>query len=92
MRRIDTVAIVDQATGEFKWKWGRGILSHQHHATYLENGHVLIFDNGPHRRGPAYSQVVEVDPETNEIVWDYKGDPTMSFFSFMISGYPTAIP
>lgn len=86
LRRIDTVAIVDQTTGEFKWKWGRGVLSHQHDVTYLDNGHILMFDNGPHRRGPAYSQVVEVDPETNEIVWDYKGDPIMSFFSFMVGG------
>ena len=85
LRRIDTVAIVDADTGGFKWKWGPGVINHQHHATYLDNGHVMLFDNGPHRQGPSYSQVVEVDRETNEIVWDYKGDPILSFFSFMLS-------
>lgn len=85
-RRIDTLVIVDRKTGEFKWKWGRGILSHQHHATYLDNGNILVFDNGPHRRGPAYSQVLEINPENDEIVWEYKGNPILSFFSFMVGG------
>ena len=85
-RRIDTVGIVDRETGNFKWKWGPGVISHQHHPTYLDNGHVLLFDNGPHRPGFTYSRVVEVDPETSEIVWEYRGDPPISFYSFHISG------
>jgi len=85
-RRIDTVVIVDRETGQFTWKWGRGTLSHQHHATYLNNGNILLFDNGSHRVGPSYSQVLEVDPTTNQIAWAYKGNPILSFFSFMISG------
>jgi hypothetical protein len=85
-RRIDTIGILDKQTGDFKWKWGRGTLSHQHHATYLDNGNVLVFDNGCHRQGPAYSRALEVSPATNEIVWEYTGDPALSFFSFMISG------
>jgi hypothetical protein len=86
-RRTDTVGIVSRETGEFTWKWGSGQVSHQHHATQLENGHVLLFDNGEHsRRTGAISRVVEVDPETNEIAWEYKGDPPMSFYSSYISG------
>jgi hypothetical protein len=84
-RQSSVVAIADKATGEFQWKWGRGELSHQHDATYLENGHVMIFDNGSHRRGPSYSRVVEVDPTSDEIAWEYKGDPQVSFYSHNIS-------
>jgi hypothetical protein len=86
-RLTDTVGLVDRVTGKFKWKWGRDILSHQHHASLLDTGRVLIFDNGSHRRrGPTFSQVLEVDPRTNEITWSYKPDPVVSFYSFFVSG------
>ena len=85
-RRTDTVGIIKKDTGDFSWKWGPGVISHQHHPTYLDNGHVLLFDNGCHRPGPTFSRVIEVDPATNEIAWEYQGDPSISFYSFHISG------
>ena len=33
-----------------------------------------------------FSRVIEVDPATDEIAWEYRGDPPVSFFSFHISG------
>ena len=60
-RQTDTVGIVDRASGDFRWKWGRGEISHQHNPTMLENGRVLIFDNGPHKSGFTHSRVIEVD-------------------------------
>jgi len=86
-RLTSTVAIVDPATGRFDWKWGPGFLSHQHAATLLPNGRILVFDNGCHRsRLPSFSQVVEVDPATDEVVWSYRPAITLAFFSFMVSG------
>ena len=85
-RLTSTVGIVDRATGEFKWKWGPGEIYHQHNPTWLDNGRVLIFDNGGHRRGVSYSRVIEVDPRTNEIHWEYEGTPDISFYSYNISG------
>lgn len=87
-RQTSTVGIVDRASGDFRWKWGPGQISHQHQPTYLENGRVLLFDNGSHRRAPStnYSRVIEVDPKTNEILWEYRGDPPISFYSYQISG------
>ncbi len=85
-RQTDTVGIVDRASGKFRWKWGRGEISHQHNPTMLENGRVLIFDNGPHKTGFTHSRVIEVDPATDEIAWEYKGDPPISFYSYHISG------
>jgi hypothetical protein len=84
-RQTSTIGIVDRATGDFRWKWGPGVIDHQHHPTYLDNGHVLLFDNGPHRRGVSYSRVIEVDPATNEIAWEYHGEPRISFYSYNIS-------
>jgi len=86
-RRIDTIAILERASGRFRWQWGRGELSHQHDPTELPNGNLLVFDNGVHRVG-AYerSRLVEVDPRTDQIVWQYLAQPESSFYSRNISG------
>ncbi len=85
-RQTDTVGIVDRASGGFRWKWGPGNISHQHNPVMLDNGRVLLFDNGPHKSGFTHSRVIEVDPATNEIAWEYRGDPPISFYSYHISG------
>ena len=84
-RRTSVVGIVERVSGDFRWKWGQGVISHQHHPTYLDNGRILKFDNGSHRRNNDYSRVIEVDPHSNEIVWEFKGEPLSSFYSFQIS-------
>ena len=86
-RLTSTLALVDPASGAVKWTWGSGVLSHQHHATWLGNGHILVFDNGCHRlRAPSFSQVIELDPASGEIVWSYHGHTIVAFFSFMVGG------
>jgi hypothetical protein len=86
-RLTSTIAIVDGSTDDVRWRWGPGILSHQHHATWLDNGHILLFDNGCHRLdGPTFSQVLEVDPTTKQVAWSYKAESIMAFYSFMVSG------
>ena len=85
-RRTDTVGIVDKRTGDWKWKWGPGQISHQHFPHMLQNGNILLFDNGCHRPGFTFSRAVEVSPQTGEIAWEYLGDPPISFYSFHISG------
>lgn len=86
MRRLDTIAVIDRETGDFKWRWGRGVISHQHDAKFLPSGNVMLFDNGAHNRGPAFSRVLEIDPESKEIVWSYQANPAFSMYSFMGSG------
>lgn len=84
-RRTNTVGIVDKATGAFKWRWGPNEIAHQHNPTHLDNGNILIFDNGAHGRGNGASRIVEVNIESNEIVWQFAGSPPPSFYSFNIS-------
>ncbi len=87
-RVIDTVAIVERGTGKFLWKYGRGQLGHPHDPTQLGNGNILIFDNGAHRKTDARtaSRVIEVNPATDEIVWEYWDQPVFNFYSPYISG------
>ena len=82
---LNTIGIIDQETKEIVWAWGRGELDGQHNPTMLPNGHILVFDNGTER---GWSRVIEVDPLTEKIVWEYKGDTSddTHFFSTYISG------
>lgn len=72
--------------GKLRWKYGFPDISHQHHATFLANGHVQVFDNGMHRRGMPRSSIVEVDPKDSSLVWQYTADPDIQFLSAHISG------
>ncbi len=85
-RQNSRVGIVERVSGRLLWKFGFPEVSHQHHATPLENGNVQIFDNGMHRVGLPRSRVVEVDPRTNAVVWEYVAEPEQQFFSGHISG------
>ncbi|GIX47529.1 MAG: hypothetical protein KatS3mg131_1740 [Candidatus Tectimicrobiota bacterium] len=87
-RNISTVVLVERPSGRILWKLGSPPLAQQHDPRPLEGGHVLIFDNGMHRRDhPAsYSRVIEVDPRTNAIVWEYHDQSLFDFFSPYISG------
>jgi outer membrane protein assembly factor BamB len=54
----------------------------------LPNGNILVYDNGSHSANHAlpFSRVVEVDPKTNQVVWEYFDNPAYNFFSPYISG------
>jgi outer membrane protein assembly factor BamB len=60
--------VVDFETGELVWQWGEHELEWPHDATVLDSGRVMIFDNGFRRES---SRVVELEPETGAIVWEY---------------------
>lgn len=42
-----------------------------HNAHFLPNGNILIFDNGWLRPQGNRSRIVEMNPQTNKIVWEY---------------------
>ncbi|MCK5347109.1 MAG: aryl-sulfate sulfotransferase, partial [Candidatus Heimdallarchaeota archaeon] len=75
---VNTIAVIDRETGKIVWAWGPGELDCQHIPTMLNNGNILIYDNGSNRK---YSRVLELDPLKEKIVWEYKADPPESFFS-----------
>lgn len=87
-RRTDTIAIIDKGTGDIKWRWGVGELAHPHDSTMLDNGNVLVFDNGIHRNlaHPNYSRVLEINPATGKIEWEYKTNPRHHFYGSQVSG------
>ncbi|PKB79307.1 MAG: aryl sulfotransferase, partial [SAR202 cluster bacterium Io17-Chloro-G9] len=87
-RNLSTVGIIDKKSGDFTWLLGYDTLSQQHDPSLLSNGNILIFDNGSHRQSDPMpsSRVIEVDPKSNDIVWEYHDTPNFNFFSPYISG------
>ncbi len=74
MRNISTIAVFDWSEQRLVWAWGPTNISFQHHSTLLDNGNVLLFDNGRTK-----SRVIEIEPEQHQIRWDYA--PESGFFS-----------
>jgi len=84
-RVANTVAIIEKRTGDVKWRWGADQIGHQHNATAIDNGNILVFDNGLHNHSrvisPSHSRVIEVNPRTDQIEWEYTDKDAMSFYS-----------
>ena len=79
-RQQHTVAIFNFERRELIWAWGRGTILFPHEAQVLDNGHILLLDNGaPNKR--EYSRVIELDPIENKIVWSYSATPPESFYT-----------
>jgi hypothetical protein len=78
LRQQDVVAVIDWPRKKLVWAWGQGELSGPHAGTVLENGNMLIFDNGLSRR---WSRVVELDPALKTIVWEYKAPDPKTLFT-----------
>ena len=81
LRHLDIIGIVDPEKDELVWCYGPGTLDGQHQPTMLEDGHILVFDNGTYR---GHSIVREIEPASGEIVWQYERGE--SFFSPFRSG------
>ena len=90
-RNVSTIGIVDppedDGPGTLRWRFGQPEISHQHHASWQDDGRVLVYDNGMHRlQDLAYSRILAIDPETDNFDVIFQGDPREQFFSAHISG------
>jgi hypothetical protein len=72
LRNIDLLAVLDVGSETVTWA-RRGEWMLQHDPDFLENGNLMLFDNqGDGDRGGG-SRVIEYDPRTSAIVWQYPG-------------------
>ena len=80
------------------WRYGNKPgkqISFPHDPTELENGNILVFDNGRYYVAnpdgssavfpPDFSRILEIDPKTEETVWEYRADNPVDFYSTYIS-------
>ena len=85
-RANSIVGVIGRSTKKLTWKVRPDEFSHQHHASWLANGHIQVFDNGSHSGMAPRSRVIELDIATNEVVWQFTGEPAPQFFSHFLSG------
>jgi hypothetical protein len=78
-RLQNAIAVVDWRTNRLVWAWGPGQIMGPHDATMLENGNILLLDNGSEERG--WSRVIELDPTEEKIVWSYQSPEPSTFFT-----------
>jgi hypothetical protein len=75
-RELNAIGVVDLERQELVWAT-RGPWIGQHDPELLPNGHILLFDNHGNYLSPeGISRVIEVDPNTLGIVWQYTGTAT----------------
>lgn len=74
-RELNAIGIADLDRQELVWAQ-RGPWLGQHDPDPLANGNILLFDNyGNYERPEGISRVIEFNPVTMEIVWQYAGTP-----------------
>ncbi|HEY7331281.1 MAG TPA: arylsulfotransferase family protein [Gemmataceae bacterium] len=76
-RRLDAIAVLDPDSEKVVWA-ARGPWRSQHDPSFLENGHLLLFDN---LGSPLGSRVLEYDPQTQAFPWSYPGEKGTPFLS-----------
>lgn len=89
LRSVSAVIIISRETGELLWHLDSTIIAQQHCASEMENGNILIFDNGTyrHHESATYSRVIEVERATKKIVWEYRDRQfPMAFFTPFMGG------
>lgn len=79
-RALDAIGIIDLDREQVVWHM-EDVFRMQHHPTVLDSGNLLVFDNFDDRRGPEMSRVVEIDPVSREIRWEFHSTRSYPFFS-----------
>ncbi|WP_328806386.1 aryl-sulfate sulfotransferase [Streptacidiphilus fuscans] len=83
LRSVSAVVVISRSTGEILWRTEPGTVSQQHCPTELDDGRLLVFDNGVFRPGHdvPYSRVVEIDRNDGRVAWEYHDPAKESFFA-----------
>ena len=98
VRNYDCVYRIDRPTGDIVWTFG-GVncadnefdiggdpydgFSHQHDATLLDDGNILLFDNGnlhDPRRSRAVEYAIDEEARTAELVWSHDDGRYTAYF------------
>ena len=93
LRHLDQIIAIDEDFQSIKWRLGgpgsdfdfpdqRDRFYHQHTASLLPNGNVLLFDNGngrPRSEGGEYSRALELQLDFESMIaikaWEFRNEP-----------------
>jgi len=85
-RQIDLIVLVNRQTSEIDWEMEDRSWGGQHDCQRLDNNNIILFANGSEQPAPEHSRILEIDPNSKDIVWQYKGQPAVTFSSPRVSG------
>ena len=80
LRNINMLAVLDPDKRVIVWAM-TGPWLRQHDPHVLPNGNILLFDNHGNLQNPRLSRVLEVNPRTQEIVWEWPGARDFDMFT-----------
>jgi hypothetical protein len=84
LRSFNALAVIDLKTRKVVWAFDGG-WQMQHAAHFVDNGHIMLFDNMGHfEKGRNYSRVLEFDPKTLAIKWNYLDTKNNGFYSIIV--------
>jgi hypothetical protein len=75
VRHTNTIAVLDLKTHSVVWA-AQGIWRAQHDAAFLDNGHLLLYDNAG---TPKQTRVLEYEPRTQAFPWAYGNEDSTPF-------------
>lgn len=91
VRNINVIGVLDLEGRRMVWAT-RGLWYLQHHARFLPNGHIQLYDNQGLKSGDrTYSRIIEYDLEEKSIVWSFDGNESNRFYS-EIRGMQQTLP
>jgi hypothetical protein len=86
LRNFNMLAVVDLDLGKITWA-SYGPWHGQHSPKFIADGTIVMFDNmGNLGNAPGLSRALNVDPVTQEILWEYDGTDADPVFSFVNGG------
>jgi len=83
MRHLNLIMVIDANTKLIKWSM-TGPFIRQHDPDFMENGHIIVFDNRTDDAGGAIlggSRILEINPNTNSFNIMYEGSLINPFYT-----------
>ena len=81
------IAILDKESFEFVWVYYLWEYVGVHQPTMLSNGNILAYINSLEGgSGRKYSSIIEIEPLTKKVVWEYKENPPEKMSSSALCG------
>lgn len=85
-RQLDLIILVNRQTNEIDWEMADRSWGGQHDCQRLNNGNIILFANGSEQPAPEHSRILEIDADTRDVAWQYRGRPPVTFSSPRVSG------
>jgi len=86
-RHLNFVFIIDGDNWEVVWGWGPNNILRQHKARLTNEGNITIFNNHWSADTKRVSSVIEIEPISGKVLWEYRGTLRNPFFTSVLGSH-----